>query len=123
MFYSWVLCSWQHFTPPFLPEYFGLASSPSRFVPLVGGCVLSMLLFSLLSNDPDKVESNFFCYAATVLSPHRNVLIFTQRMHKPTERVFFYVKRFCPIIRAANNNQEKFTILHVPHIGFLCYSD
>ena len=39
---------------------------------------------SLLSNDPGKVDSNFFCYAATVLSPHRNVLIFTQRMHKPT---------------------------------------
>jgi len=37
-----------------------------------------------LSNDPGKVDSNFFCYAATVLSPHRNVLIFTQRLHKPT---------------------------------------
>ena len=37
-----------------------------------------------LSNYPGKVDSNFFCYAATVLSPHRNVLIFTQRMHKPT---------------------------------------
>ena len=37
-----------------------------------------------LSNDPGKVDSNFFCYAATVLSPRRNVLIFTQRMHKPT---------------------------------------
>ena len=32
--------------------------------------------FVSLSNDPGKVESNFFCYAATVLSPHRNVLIF-----------------------------------------------
>ena len=39
---------------------------------------------STLSNDPGKVDSNFFCYAATVLSPHRNVLIFTQKMHKPT---------------------------------------
>ena len=37
-----------------------------------------------LSNDPGKVDSNFFCYAATVLSPHRKLLIFTQRMHKPT---------------------------------------
>ena len=37
-----------------------------------------------LSNDPGKVDSNFFFYAATVLSPHRNALIFTQRMHKPT---------------------------------------
>ena len=38
----------------------------------------------ILSNDAGKVDSNFFCYAATVLSPYRNVLIFTQRMHKPT---------------------------------------
>ena len=38
----------------------------------------------LLSNDPCKVDSNFLCYAATGLSPHRNVIIFTQRMHKPT---------------------------------------
>ena len=37
-----------------------------------------------LSNDPGKVDSNFFCYAATVLSSCRNVLIFTQGMHKPT---------------------------------------
>ena len=60
-------------------------------------------------------------------------------MHKPTERqftlqnvfklcferVFFCVcvKRFWPIIRVANNSQEKFIILHVPYIGFLCYSD
>ena len=27
----------------------------------------------LLSNDPGKVDSRFFCYAATVLSTHRNV--------------------------------------------------
>ena len=26
----------------------------------------------ILSHDPGKVDSNFFCYAATVLSPHRN---------------------------------------------------
>ena len=39
-----------------------------------------------LSNHPCKMESNFFCYAATVLSPHRNVLIFTQRMHQPAGR-------------------------------------
>ena len=37
-----------------------------------------------LSNDPSKVDSNFFCYAAAVLSPHRNVPIVPQRMHKPT---------------------------------------
>ena len=37
-----------------------------------------------LRNDPGRVDSNFVCFAATVLSPHRNVLIFAQRMHKPT---------------------------------------
>ena len=36
-----------------------------------------------LSNDPGKVDNTFFCYASTVLSPYRNVLILTQRMHKP----------------------------------------
>ena len=36
---------------------------------------------------------------------------------------FFCVKRFRPIIRVENNSQEKFTILHVPQIGFLCYLD
>ena len=44
------------------------------------------LHYSVLSNDPCKVDSNFLCYAATGLSPHRNVIIFTQRMHKPTGR-------------------------------------
>ena len=51
------------------------------------GSVLGPILFYYkLSNDLGKVDSNFFCYAAMVLSPHRNVLIFTQRMHKPTWR-------------------------------------
>ena len=27
------------------------------------------------------------------------------------------------MVRLANNNQEKFTILNVPHTGFLCYLD
>ena len=36
---------------------------------------------------------------------------------------FFGVKRFQPIIRVANNGQEKFTILCVRHVGFLCYLD
>ena len=46
--------------------------------------VTHLLITIQLSNDPSKVDSNFFCYAATVLSPNRKVLIFTQRMHKPT---------------------------------------
>ena len=37
--------------------------------------------------------------------------------------MFFCVKRFRPIIRVENNSQEKFTVLHVPYIGFMCYLD
>ena len=43
-------------------------------------------------------------------------------MYKPTKRQLKLNFNFKPIIRVANNSQEKFTILHVPHIGFLCYS-
>ena len=49
-------------------------------------CNWKTTMNELLSNDPGKVDSNFFCYPATMLSPHRNVLIFTQRMHKPIWR-------------------------------------
>ena len=54
--------------------------SADQFLVLIDRRLRSLLV----SNDLGKVDSNFFCYAATVLSPHRNVLIFTQRMHKPT---------------------------------------
>ena len=37
--------------------------------------------------------------------------------------MFYCVKRFGPIIRVENNSQVKFTTLHVPHIGLLCYLD
>ena len=37
--------------------------------------------------------------------------------------MFFCVKGFQPIIRVENNSQEKFTVLHVPYIGFMCYLD
>ena len=74
-----------------------------------------------------------------MLSPHRNVLIFTQECINLQKGSLRYkmslnfilkgclfcvcVKRFWPIIRVANNSQEKFIILHVPLIGFLCYSN
>ena len=62
-----------------------------------------------LSNDLGKVDSNFFRYAAAVLSPHRNVSFLHRKcinlhegclrnkMHNFTlhfERVFFCVKSF-----------------------------
>ena len=37
---------------------------------------------NIFSNDPGKVYSNFFCYAATVLSPHRKVYNFTCSPHR-----------------------------------------
>ena len=57
-----------------------------------------------------------FVMAQYAFPSHRNVFIFTQR-------VFFRVKRFQPIIRVEKTYPRKFTILHVPHIGFLCYLD
>jgi len=60
----------------------------SKGAPKVLFLSLEIKLFFFLSNDLRKVDSNFFCYAATVLSPHRNVLIFTLKMHKPTRRPF-----------------------------------
>ena len=47
----------------------------------------------------------------------------TQREPLRRREVFFCVKRFWPITRVENDSQEKFTILPVPHIGFLCYSN
>ena len=35
----------------------------------------------------------------------------------------FSVKRFRPIIRLAKKSQEKFTVVNIPDIGFLCYLD
>ena len=90
----------------------------------------------MLSNDPGEVDSNFFCYAATVLSPHRNVLIFTQRMHNLREgrlrnkmHLHSTLKGCFFVLKDFDQSQElkriakKFTILHVPHIGFLGYSN
>ena len=71
------------------------------------------------------------------LSSCWNAFVFIQRMHKPTKGslwnkmylnfifkgCFFCVKRFRPIIRVENNCKEKFTILYLPHMGFLCYLD
>ena len=33
------------------------------------------------------------------------------------QRFFLCVESFRPIVRIANNNQEKCTILHVPNVG------
>ena len=46
------------------------------------------------------------------------------KMHyTPLWKGVFCVKRFWPTTIVENNSQEKFTILHVPYIGFLCYSN
>ena len=69
------------------------------------------------------MESNSFCYAAMCF-PHIGIFSFLHRecinllkgrlrdkiyLNSILKGCFFFVKRFCPIIRAANNNQEKFT--------------
>ena len=44
-------------------------------------------------------------------------------IYTPLWKGVFCVKRSWPITRVENNSQEKFTILNVPHIGFLCYAN
>ena len=53
---------------------------------------------------------------------HEGRLRNKMHLHSTLKGCFFCVKRFWPITRVENNSQEKFTILHVPHIGFLCYT-
>ena len=54
---------------------------------------------------------------------HEGRLRNKMHLHSTLNGCFFCVKRFWPITRVENNSQEKFTILHVPYIGFLCYSN
>ena len=65
-------------------------------------------LLRILSSYPGKVDSNFFCNAATVLSPHRNVLILNREcinlhrgrlrnkmhLHSTLKGCFFVLKDF-----------------------------
>ena len=44
-------------------------------------------------------------------------------IYNPLWKGVFCVKWFWPITGVENNSQEKFTILHFSHIGFLCYSN
>ena len=63
----------------------------------------------MLSNDPGKVDSNFFCFAATLLSPRRIVFSFLHRecinlhedrlrnkmqLHSTLKGCFFVLKDF-----------------------------
>ena len=57
------------------------------------------------------MESNFFCYAATVVSPHRKVLIFAQRMHTPTGRLFYVLNDFDQSQELKTIAKKKLTIL------------
>ena len=54
---------------------------------------------------------------------HEGRLRNKMHLHSTFKGCFLEVKRFWPITRVENNSQEKFTILNVPHIGFLCYSN
>ena len=94
-----------------------------------------LTLINPLSNNPGKKGSNFICCSAKRF-PHIEMFSFLRKecinlqkgilwkkmyLNSSLKRVFFLVKRFRSIIRVANNSHELFTILHDPHIGFLCY--
>ena len=54
---------------------------------------------------------------------HEGRLPNKMHLHSTLKECFLCVKRFWPITRVENNSQEMFTILYVPHIAFLCYSN
>ena len=75
----------------------------------------------VLSNDPGKKGSNFFCLG-TIHFPHIGMFSFSHIKELTYKRAVYeikyiflpFVESFQPSIRLANNSQEKFTI---PHIG------
>ena len=82
-----------------------------------------------------RLDSNFFwqrCFPhiemfsflhRECINLHEGRLCNKMHLHSTLKGCFFCVKRFWPITRVENNSQEKFTILRVPHIGFLWYSN
>lgn len=90
----------------------------------------------ILSNDPCKAESNFFFIAQNSFLTQKSFHFHTKKASTYKKAVYeikcisttflkrvFGFKRLRPIIRIANNSGEKFAILRVSHIGFLCYLD
>ena len=65
---------WQQSSHPMRGMGRGKVSLHTSFWFLNTSCLLMKQQSNCLSNDPGKVDSNFFCYVATVLSPNRNVL-------------------------------------------------
>ena len=60
--------------------------------------------------------------AGAGINLHEGRLRNKMHLHSTLKGCFFELKDFDQSQRVENNSQEKFTILHVPHIGFLCYS-
>ena len=83
-----VLNMWRMASGVLLSTNISLTMSTVKFSVNMHFFVGHVSCLRILSNDPGKMDSNFFCYAATVLSPHRKLLIITERMHKPTWRPF-----------------------------------
>ena len=57
------------------------------------------------------------------IGPDLRLIIIKLLLYFNLKGCFSVLKDFDLIIRVGINGHEKFTILHVPHIGFLCYSD
>ena len=90
-----------------------------------------VLWFSLCTYTTRLCGKKFLLFWGSTLSSDTNDFIFTQKIHKTTEKQFmkwnvfklhfdiwyFFIKRFQLIRRVKNNNQEKFTISYFSHMG------
>ena len=54
---------------------------------------------------------------------HEGRLRNKMHLHSTLKGFFFVLKDFDQSQRVENNSQEKFTILHIPDMGLLCYSN
>ena len=103
----------------------------------MASCKGPIIRVCFLSNDPGKTGSHFFCYGA-IRFPHIEMFSFShrecinlqkgslrnKRNETPFLRVFFFFcKRIVTTHKSYQQKPRKVRILHVPHIGFLCYLD
>ena len=83
-----------------------------------------------LSNDPGNTEvisfvdhMGMFSFSHREWNLPRDSLRNKMYLNSIFKGCFLVLKYFDhAIIRVTNNSQEKFTVLHVPPIGFLCYT-
>ena len=103
-------------------------SNTTTLPPHVPGCeIVGFVELRNCKQEKNREETSFFLFSR----PAPLFVLLSEAFSRTGSIYLMYksnkerecVKRCWSITRVENNSQEKFTILHVPHIGFLCYSN